>query len=66
MKYEYYKSTLTDDEFRDAEKYAKLIRDVDEGIRVCPIEKSRLYSMPDKIRIVALEINKEPYRGRGD
>lgn len=64
MKYEYYKSTLTDDEFRDAEKYANMIRDIDKGVRVDHIEKSRLYSLPDKIRIAALEINKQRHRRR--
>ena len=64
MKCKYQKSNLSEEEYRNAKRLAELINDIDNGIRVDPIEKSRLYNMPDKIRIIALEINRKRHKRR--
>lgn len=64
MKYDSYKSTLTVEEYRDAKNLADLINDIDNGIRVDPVEKERLYAKGDKILRAAVVMNQERLKKR--
>lgn len=66
MKYEYQKC-LNEEEYRDAKKLADLIDDIDNGIRIDPLEKQRLYAAKSnnpRIHYEALKILNRRWRKR--
>ncbi len=59
---ELYREELTFGKHKEAERLAKLIRDIDKGLPVDPLEKQRLYGMGDEVLRAAVAINQKLYR----
>lgn len=53
---------LSYEEYQEVERLAKLIRDIDKGLPVDPLEKQRLYGMGAEVLRAAVAINRKLYR----